>query len=178
MVEHSVVGGRLDYVTLNVAGRPVVVDQHELEVHLGYMSAASSSNMALTRAVFDELGGFDESYASYGEDTDLSWRAQLAGYRLGYAKDAVMVWRPKGSTRDWLRQVFKVGRVGARLYRDYRGRGLRRDPLVPVARSGASIVLHAPSILRSKEQREFWAQWLAYRAGRLSGSLQQRVLFI
>ena len=176
--EHAVVGGRLDFGPLNRCHWPIVVDQEELEVHLDFMPAASSSNIAIHTAVFEELGGFDESYASYGEDTDLSWRAQFAGYPLFYAKDAIILWRSRDSLEDWLRQVYKVGRVGARLYRDYGARGLRREQPVHVARGAASMVLHSPTILRSREQRLFWAQWLAYRAGRLSGSWRNRVLFV
>lgn len=176
--EHAFVGGRLDYGPLNRRHWPIVVDQEDLEVHLGYLPAASSSNIALHTAVFDDLGGFDESYASYGEDTDLSWRAHFAGHPLFYAKDAIIVWRSRDSVEQWLRQVYKVGRVDARLYRDYRARGLERDDPVQVARAAASMVRHAPTILRSREQRLFWAQWLAYRAGRLGGSWRNRVLFI
>ena len=175
--EHAFVGGRLDYGPLNRRRWPIVIDQDELEVHLNYMTAASSSNIAIHAAVFEELGGFGESYTAYGEDTDLSWRTQLAGYPLFYAKDAIILWRSKDSFERWLRQVYKVGRAGARLYRDYRSRGLQRDHALPVARAAASMLLHAPTIVRSREQRLFWAQWLAYRAGRLSGSWRNRVVF-
>jgi GT2 family glycosyltransferase len=177
MTGNHFVGGRLVYTQLNPGQRPSVVDQDDLEVHLGYLPAASSSNMAMSRALFEELGGFDESYASYGEDTDLSWRAQLAGYPLVYAKDAVVVWRSKASTQDWLRQVYRTGRMDARLYRDYRGAGLRRSRVLPLLRTGAWIVLHAPRLVRDEGFRARWLQWLAYRGGRLRGSVAYRVLF-
>ncbi len=40
----------------------------------------SGSFMAMRRAAFEELGGFDESYFMYGEDVDLCWRAHMAGW--------------------------------------------------------------------------------------------------
>ena len=123
------VGGRLDFVTLNARNWPIIVDQEQLEVHLGYRGAAPGSNLAIARDAFDELGGFTETY-TYGEDVDFSWRAQSAGYKLVYAPDAVIAWRAKPTLRTLLSQVHKVGKVDACLYREYRSRGLQRgaDP--------------------------------------------------
>jgi GT2 family glycosyltransferase len=36
------------------------------------------------------VGGFDADYFMYYEDTDLSWRLRLAGWRIAYAPDAVV----------------------------------------------------------------------------------------
>ena len=44
----------------------------------------------VTKAVFDELGGFDEHFFVSHEDVDLSYRARLLGYRCYYAADAVV----------------------------------------------------------------------------------------
>jgi GT2 family glycosyltransferase len=49
----------------------------------------------VTKAVFDELGGFDEHFFISHEDVDLSYRARLLGYRCRYAADAVV--RHEGS---------------------------------------------------------------------------------
>jgi hypothetical protein len=38
--------------------------------------------MAVPRAAFQELGGFDESFFMYCEDVDFSWRARAAGFVL------------------------------------------------------------------------------------------------
>lgn len=42
------------------------------------------------RAMLEEVGRFDEDFVSYCEDGDLSFRAQLAGYRCLYVPDAVV----------------------------------------------------------------------------------------
>lgn len=42
----------------------------------------TGATFAIRRAVWDELGGFDPEYFAYGEDTDLSVRAYLAGYSI------------------------------------------------------------------------------------------------
>jgi GT2 family glycosyltransferase len=44
----------------------------------------------VVKAVFDELGGFDEHFFISHEDVDLSYRARLLGYRCRYAADAVV----------------------------------------------------------------------------------------
>jgi N-acetylglucosaminyl-diphospho-decaprenol L-rhamnosyltransferase len=43
------------------------------------------------RIVWDELGGFDETFFMYGEDADLAARARKAGYRPAITPDAVIV---------------------------------------------------------------------------------------
>lgn len=52
------------------------------------VSAVSGAAFAIRRALFQQLGGFDEQFFMYMEDTDLSLRAQLAGYRCLYVPDA------------------------------------------------------------------------------------------
>ena len=44
----------------------------------------------MPKAVFDELGGFDEDFFASHEDVDLSYRARLRGYRVRYVADAVV----------------------------------------------------------------------------------------
>ena len=36
----------------------------------------------IRKKLFDKLGGFDEDFVIYGEETDLSWRVWLAGYKV------------------------------------------------------------------------------------------------
>ena len=44
----------------------------------------------MPKAVFDELGGFDEDFFASHEDVDLSYRARLRGYRCRYVPDAIV----------------------------------------------------------------------------------------
>ena len=46
-----------------------------------------TANMAVRRDVLEEIGGFDERYFLYREDTDLAWRIIDSGHR--------MVWAPQ-----------------------------------------------------------------------------------
>jgi GT2 family glycosyltransferase/glycosyltransferase involved in cell wall biosynthesis len=45
----------------------------------------TGSAMFVRRSVFDELGGFDESFFMFFEDVDLGWRLNLLGHRYAYA---------------------------------------------------------------------------------------------
>ena len=42
------------------------------------------------RAMFDELGGFDERFRLYGEDIELCYRAAKAGWERWYVPHAVV----------------------------------------------------------------------------------------
>ena len=44
----------------------------------------------MPRAVFEDVGGFDEDFFALHEDVDLSYRARLLGYRCRYVADAVV----------------------------------------------------------------------------------------
>ena len=44
----------------------------------------------IPKAIWDELGGFDDDFFASHEDVDLSYRARLRGYRCRYAADAIV----------------------------------------------------------------------------------------
>ncbi len=54
------------------------------------VDAVSGAAFAMRRDLFEALGGFDESFFMYMEDTDLSLRARLAGYRCLFAPASVV----------------------------------------------------------------------------------------
>jgi GT2 family glycosyltransferase len=54
------------------------------------VGAVSGAAFAVRRRLFQELGGFDAGYFMYMEETDLSWRAQLAGYPCRYAPQSII----------------------------------------------------------------------------------------
>jgi GT2 family glycosyltransferase len=54
------------------------------------VTAVSGSAFATRREIFEALGGFDETFFLYMEDTDLSWRARLGGYRCLYVPQSIV----------------------------------------------------------------------------------------
>jgi len=63
------------------------------------------------RSMLDQIGGFDEDFFSHVEDTDLSWRAQLAGYCCIYVPGAI-VYHIGGATSRQVRDdvLFRIQR--------------------------------------------------------------------
>ncbi|MGB9880645.1 MAG: glycosyltransferase family 2 protein [Anaerolineae bacterium] len=55
------------------------------------VSAISGAAFVIRRDLFIALGGFDEAFFLYMEDTDLSWRARLAGYRCLYVPSSIVL---------------------------------------------------------------------------------------
>ena len=54
-------------------------------------------NMAFRRDVLQQLGGFDPIYRAAGDDVDICWRFQDAGYTIGFSPAAV-VWHFRRNT--------------------------------------------------------------------------------
>ena len=54
------------------------------------VSAVSGAAFVIKHDVLDQIGGFDEDFFTYYEDTDLSLRAMLAGYKCLYVPEAVV----------------------------------------------------------------------------------------
>jgi GT2 family glycosyltransferase len=50
----------------------------------------SGSGVLMRRKVFNELGGYDSSYFMYYEDSDLSWRMSLSGYKIVFVPESVI----------------------------------------------------------------------------------------
>ena len=53
------------------------------------IGAVSGTSFAIRRELWQRLGGFDEKFFMYYEETDLCWQARLAGYDSLYAPSSV-----------------------------------------------------------------------------------------
>ena len=107
----------------------------------GFCGAAAALDTAAVRAV----GGFDDDYFLYYEDTDLSWRLRLAGLRIVYAPSAVVRHHHAGSSGE-----------GSPLHRFYDERNrlltLTKNAPAPLA---LKAVLRYPFTTLSIARREF-----------------------
>ncbi|MBI4227065.1 MAG: glycosyltransferase family 2 protein [Candidatus Omnitrophica bacterium] len=65
--------------------------------HLEELFSPKGVCFIIRRAVFQHVGGFDAAFGSYFEESDLFWRIWLAGFRVGFAPEAI-VWHEGGGT--------------------------------------------------------------------------------
>ena len=88
----------------------------------------TTSNLALPRAEFERVGGFDERFArAGGEDREICLRWVRAGGRLVYAPDALVLHSHQLAARSFVRQHFTYGRGAADFHR-LRGSGPIPEP--------------------------------------------------
>lgn len=153
---------------------------------------AVSANLAIWAEVLRDLGGWSSDYEAGGEDVELCWRAQVVGYRLGFAPDAVVRYRYRTGLRQTARQAWAVGVNGERLRRDF---AFLRDLDLPAEAAATPAVDDDDGGPAGRALRRAW--WLATRlhyllgprrrrgrwisigaeyAGRLRGGLSYRVL--
>jgi GT2 family glycosyltransferase len=63
------------------------------------VDAISGSFMMMRKEVYDKVGGFDEEFFMYGEDLDLCYRIQKAGYKVFYFPDTQIIHYKGESTK-------------------------------------------------------------------------------
>ncbi len=122
---HDLIAGRFEASRLN---SPSALRSRQLDqdTKLQYspfglpLPHAGGGNLGVSRAVFDEVGGFDETLGCL-EDTDFCWRVQLAGYPLVFWPDAVVHVRLRSSMRGMWAQGKAYGSAAAVLDARYRG---------------------------------------------------------
>jgi GT2 family glycosyltransferase len=173
--DYDVVTGPQDPTVINRAAvqawRPARSQNLPRATFLPY---APSCNLGVWADVFRAVGGFDETYRA-SEDVDFSWRAQLAGFTLGFAPDAVVHYRYREDPRGVARQAYLSGISYTRLYHDYRDRGMPLPPPARAARRWAWLVVRSPYLL-SPGRRGVWIRRAGETAGRVRGSFRYRVV--
>ncbi|CAG0967366.1 Putative glycosyltransferase EpsH [Myxococcaceae bacterium] len=73
-------------------------------------------NMAFWREKLLEVGLFDPVYRAAGDDVDICWRLQNAGYKIGFAASALVWHRRRATVSDYLAQQRGYGRAESLLY--------------------------------------------------------------
>src|SRR5436190_2740266 len=111
-------------------------------------------NMAFYKWALDEIGGFDPVYRKAGDDVDVCWRLQQAGYHIGFSA-AGFVWHYRRSTvQAYLKQQAGYGEAEALLitkhpeYFNSAGGSIWRGRIYGAANMGVvlrpSVIYHGP----------------------------------
>jgi GT2 family glycosyltransferase len=93
---------------------------HEAHLAHPFMSRAVAANLLVRRRAFDAVGGFYEGVRA-AEDTDFSWRLQLAGWRLEARPEASVEHAYRTTVRELRRQWRGYAAGRAWLARRYEG---------------------------------------------------------
>ncbi len=167
------VGGKLEFDKLNpdwvVGSRGQLHAVNDLPRFDGLFPVLSSCNLGIRRAVFDELGGFDETYLR-GQDAELSMRLHHAGISMGFAENAIVHYRMRSGLRSIYRQAAGWGEVQHRLRR-----ALPDTPPTDhkrILRSWAWLGTH-PHLLATQAGRARLAYVAGIRVGVARAQLQQ-----
>lgn len=166
--DHDAVGGRL--VDFGLSGRQAAMrppaTPDTLPTFLGVPYIVSAS-LALSRDLFDEVGGFDEELVR-GEDIALSWSLLDADRSLGFAPDATIMYRHRPGLSGFVKQHYLYGQGMAQVIARYG---------VP----GESAPTAGLSALRPNGQSGGRGSWVvvvrrgALASGRLVGLVKERV---
>jgi glycosyltransferase involved in cell wall biosynthesis len=143
----------------------------------GFLPYCYGGNLGFRKEVWAVLGGFDESWSRGGTEIEFCWRAQVAGYTLGFCPDAIVSYRRSPRVSGEYRRAFRTERNLARLFRSHRNHGMRRRRYRSVAASWLWLIYRLPW-LGSAQRRPQWILTACNQAGRLSGSIKWRVAYL
>jgi GT2 family glycosyltransferase len=172
LADSDLVAGVFDFGAVH--GDPNSLPAPAATRQLGFLPFGLSANLGVRREAFEAVHGFAEELSA-GEDVDLCWRLQLAGYRFAVAADAVVEKRERVAGLPTFRAAWAYGLCGPRLYARYRAEGMRRD-LRGAAKAWVWLVAALPGLVKRPRRRQ-WVRTFAIRSGRLAGSVRLRVFF-
>lgn len=178
---HShLVGGRNEWEMLNdptvVAWRPSA-PMTDLNRGHGFLPYASGGNLGVWTSVARGIG-WDGRFTFGSSDQDFAWRAQLAGYHLAFAPDALVRLRFRHTLVALARQYYRYGRSGAQLHRAFRDAGIPKPDNRDALGRWYRLAVQLPDLWASRERRGKWIREAAFRLGRLEGSCRDRALVL
>jgi glycosyltransferase involved in cell wall biosynthesis len=178
---HPFIAGAIDLVALNDRPHPWdLVMLKKPQTILGFRPFANAANMAISKPLFLDAGGFPEDMPVSG-DVDLSWRLQLAGHQLHFEPSAVVAKRSRHDIAGAWHQSVQRGMADVELYRRYRGVGLKRSPLRAAAARYLRRTARESAAVASSfrfRHRFIWVAATARRWGRFRGSVRARTLYL
>lgn len=134
---------------------------------------ASGAAMVIRRGIFEQTGGFEESFGFHMEEIDLCWRIQHLGWQIWYCPDSVVYHLGGGSLApDSPRKLYYNFRNNLRmLLRNHPSKGLLKLLLTRIA-------LDKVAMLRLVSQGKFRHAFAVIRAlAAFSGDIKSQLKF-
>ena len=177
--QHHFVAGSIDLSTLAAPGSGAATSPLWAPTvgSFAWLRYALGANMAVSRTAFRDVGGFAEDLLA-GEDVDLSWRLQLAGYPLHHEPAAVVAKRPRPTGRGTALQHLDYGVHDVLLYKRLRQSGMPRRPAPAQVRLYGWLAVNAWRVVAGGPGRATWTVAASAAAGRALGSIRHRTLFL
>ncbi len=176
--EADIVGGLLDWETLNDpvirAWRPQG-PMTDLLVDHGFMRYAPGGNLGVWTRIAREIG-WDERFRFGSSDHGFAWQAQLVGYSVAFAPEAIIQQRYRRTLWAMARQQFRYGSSGPQLQRAYSALGMPDPDNRQALQIWHRLLVSVPDLWHSRARRGHWIRIAAFRLGRLVGSARARVL--
>ncbi len=135
------------YSRRGVPGNRGVWQKDEGQFDTDYVFGACGAASIYLRSMLDKVGLLDERFEFSCEDVDISWRAQLMGYKCAFAHDAI-VYHKVSATGGGILNSYYDGRNFIWL--------LAKDVPGEVLRANAGAIL-------SEQARIFWSALKAWR---------------
>jgi GT2 family glycosyltransferase len=135
--------------------------------------------LAMRRSVFEQVGGFDEGFFLYGEDTDLCLRTRQAGWRIAWLPQVEVLHSGRQSQSELSayqrhRNLFRgVARFCEKHYAPPQTRSIMRVQFIAASLASALILLAGRSargeddpfhLQRLRARRDTAREWLAHHS--------------
>lgn len=87
------------FLLLRTMGHGEVFGKNPVHLRKGFVIGASGAAVVYRKKMLEEIGGFEESFFAYHEETDLFFRAFLAGWKCVYIPSSVVYHKGSASFR-------------------------------------------------------------------------------
>jgi glycosyltransferase involved in cell wall biosynthesis len=173
---YGLVAGRLDSEKLNEKwvqeSRNSAQQMGLQQFYPSYLPYAAGANFGVKRALYEIVGGFDESLPF--NDIDFIWRVQLTGASIHFVPESLVHYRYRDTLSGIYRQALSYGEFHVLIYKRYRSMGMSKLPLRTGIKPWAIVLMRLLGI-RDKTSYARWLWMFGLRMGRFHGSIKHRV---
>jgi len=183
----AVVGGRIAaYHPITLVERYCALKAFPQEKFLSRpIPFAATANAAFRRKILEDVGLFDGSFTS-GGDEEVCWRIKQKGYTVAYEKDAVVYHKHRKTLAELFALYVKYGKGQSRLYKKY---GRSQIDLSGYGAIALNIAVRTPWRLftcwTAQDKSLYAATPLCdavaiagFKTGSIIGSMRNKVVFI